>query len=434
MFAGSRSSDSYSDSDGTSATTAKAKRGSGIPKRVLKQLANDIEEAGGIQSFDVGLNQGLNILLDAGDSECYGIRGAAIRRQITNKVAKWKRLSPSQYEKNLFKLQVQPASSRAKSSIVKLHSDPKKRRTKRVVIQESIEEKSPVKFTWTDFDIVQNQILQQALGKAPFQNTTPQKLDQPDNLEVFSNERKKPATMPINKSEYYSRSFFVHACYCVSSTHPFHSVCPCFALPGCKGSNTIHIMPDQCGDAGQGLHCFWLWGHNHDHKEYEGVSVEIMADNRDVALNYYEMYFEEGTNKAYLTKPLMQAPFRDDKAEYETKVADLVLRKGHDHARAQVSKQMEKTIQYPVQFPTGYQLSQRCFAGARVGLEGETMKAKKNQVMYRKAAAPAAAGAAAVQALHVCVTWSFVNLATVKEMGVDADDGVALMTAGFAGL
>jgi hypothetical protein len=100
----------------------------GLAKRVCKQLAEDIERSGGIHRFDKGVKQGLNVLLEAGDSECYGKRGSKVQRKITQNVSHWKTLSPAKYASVLFKLGVTPANAQPKGEIEKLVKYPKKGR------------------------------------------------------------------------------------------------------------------------------------------------------------------------------------------------------------------------------------------------------------------------------------------------------------------
>lgn len=102
-----------------------------IPGATLKQLAEDIERAGGIKNFDKGLKQGLNILLDyrtydEEDPECYGIRGSPLRNRISKKVAYWKKVPTEQYVKILGKLGVLPASHRSKDEVSQVTVSAKK--------------------------------------------------------------------------------------------------------------------------------------------------------------------------------------------------------------------------------------------------------------------------------------------------------------------
>jgi hypothetical protein len=76
-----------SDVESTASIGTNGSRRTSIAKPVLKQLFYDIEHSGGIQDFDKGLNQGLNILLDKGDPLIYGTRGDSTRRQLTCKVS-----------------------------------------------------------------------------------------------------------------------------------------------------------------------------------------------------------------------------------------------------------------------------------------------------------------------------------------------------------
>jgi hypothetical protein len=133
----------------------------GLAKRVYKQLAEHIERSGGIHHFDKGVKQDLNVLLEAGDSECYGKRGSKVRRQIAQKVARWKTLSLAKYASVLFKLGVTPSDTRPKGEIEKLVKYPKKRVPKTVVVHEDEDEnKAPaIPYERTSCNFIQKQIL-----------------------------------------------------------------------------------------------------------------------------------------------------------------------------------------------------------------------------------------------------------------------------------
>jgi hypothetical protein len=133
----------------------------GLAKRVCKQLAEDIERSGGIERFDKGVKQGLNVLLEAGDSECYGERGSKVRRQIAQKVARWKTLSPAKYASVLFKLGVTPADARPKGKIEKIAKYPKKKAPKTVFVHEDEDKNAApaIPYERTSSNFIQKQIL-----------------------------------------------------------------------------------------------------------------------------------------------------------------------------------------------------------------------------------------------------------------------------------
>lgn len=150
-----------------------------IPRQVLKQLFYDIEHAGGIQTFDKGLHQGLNILLDKGDPKIYGLRGDYIRKTLSNKVCKWKALPIEKYHHRLFKLQLQPAQILPKSNILRL--EPKKQK-KRTVSGRTLEDSVPCEIAyeadllplhWTDTHIVQEQQKKSAAQRSKLPRTGP---------------------------------------------------------------------------------------------------------------------------------------------------------------------------------------------------------------------------------------------------------------------
>lgn len=132
----------FADGDGESVVGSRSTRFASrqkLPGSTLKQLAEDIEHAGGIVEFDNGLTQGLNVLLDLrtyGDSDLniYGKRGSKLRERVRKKVAKWRLLSVEEYLVILSKLGVLPASARQKQSLIKLsRGTAKEPKTKDVV-------------------------------------------------------------------------------------------------------------------------------------------------------------------------------------------------------------------------------------------------------------------------------------------------------------
>jgi hypothetical protein len=192
----------------------------GLAKRVCKQLAEDIERSGGIHRFDKGVKQGLNVLLEAGDSECYGKRGSPLRRQIAQKVARWKTLSPAKYASVLFKLGVTPADARRKGEIEKLVKYPKKRAPKTVVFHEDKDEKAApaIPYERTSSIFIQKQILN---GFAD--------VNVPQRYRKIDPERTPENKMPHIKSESAMKGTCIRqpCMYVASSSH--HSSVSCYA-------------------------------------------------------------------------------------------------------------------------------------------------------------------------------------------------------------
>jgi hypothetical protein len=119
-----------------------------LPKHILKKLFGDIERAGGIQEFDKGLSQALNILLDKGDPAIYGARGDRQRKRLSNKVTQWKNLPTAKYNRKLHQLGLSPAASLPPKTIQRLspkEKTPPKQRQQRSVasIPEEIGIESP---------------------------------------------------------------------------------------------------------------------------------------------------------------------------------------------------------------------------------------------------------------------------------------------------
>jgi hypothetical protein len=158
----------FADGDGESRSTSFASR-SQFDAGTLKQLAEDIEYAGGIKEFDKGLTQGLNLLLDLrtyvvkegeADHNIYGERGSKLRERIRKKVAKWKSKSPEEYLLTLSKLGVLPASARKKENISKLVPGIAKIPKKVQIVEDIVDQAPPVARSpapparsWLDDDI-----------------------------------------------------------------------------------------------------------------------------------------------------------------------------------------------------------------------------------------------------------------------------------------
>jgi hypothetical protein len=95
-----------------SGTTGTVGRSRGLPHHICKELANDIEAAGGIHNFDRWNSRACEQLCNTKPLS-YGASNSALRRQIQNKVAYWKSFSKSQYkEKVLFAFGIVPLDDR----------------------------------------------------------------------------------------------------------------------------------------------------------------------------------------------------------------------------------------------------------------------------------------------------------------------------------
>jgi hypothetical protein len=199
----------------------------------------------------------------------------------------------------------------------------------------------------------------------------------------------------------------------------------------------IIVRPDVPGDQGHGLYVFPFWGLTINEVDYDGVSLEVLADGRDIRANSFTLKFEENTNMAILTKPLMEAPFRMDQAEYDTIVTEVELRKAHAKARAAYAKKSkeETTLTYDVILPSNYKLSQRVLPRGATGVTGEFVLAESNPLAYFKATGALDTAGRAIMGLHPRMTWQFVDMNSAKEMRLPtADPGQALLDRAFRGL
>lgn len=199
----------------------------------------------------------------------------------------------------------------------------------------------------------------------------------------------------------------------------------------------IIIDLDHPGDQGEGLNVIKFWGHGVGHFEHSGVDVQLVIDMADYEQDLYDLSFMEGSNKAVLSKPLMESTYFD-KREYETIVPDAVLRKGHDAARAAFlkltrSSPESKIKKFDVIFPTGYQLTQRVFNNP-TGVDGEYISAVPDLITYRKNTGYTNAGGVAIYQIRSRLSWKFTNLAAVQEIDTGAARGRATVAAAYAGM
>ena len=107
-------------SDLSASTGASNSTRSNLPKWVEKQLAEDIEAAGGLRIFDKGKTQGLSELLDhraitLEEPEVFGLRGSDLRLKVRSKVNRWKQWDDKKYFAKLAQLGVKPAVARKKT-------------------------------------------------------------------------------------------------------------------------------------------------------------------------------------------------------------------------------------------------------------------------------------------------------------------------------
>ena len=77
-----------------------------LPCWAKKQLAQDLEGAGGLRGFDKGKTQALKEICDyrtytLEQPEFYGKSGSKLRRQVSQKVTKWKKGTDKDYYKEL---------------------------------------------------------------------------------------------------------------------------------------------------------------------------------------------------------------------------------------------------------------------------------------------------------------------------------------------
>jgi hypothetical protein len=206
-------------------------------------------------------------------------------------------------------------------------------------------------------------------------------------------------------------------------------------------NNVIYMNPEIPGDQGEGLHMCKFWGLAHGTDEYDGVIIDLPVDYFDHEDDVYSIYFEEGTNKAVFSKPLLASPWRNDKALYDARMAAAAgdhayIRKGLDAARAFYNKKTTegKQKKFDLVFPAGYQLSQRVWPPNVVGIEGEPMMGSKKSWAWVKQLGRNDANGDAMVYYPQVIQWKFVNLASRKEMQAAGGGTRAAQDEAFVGI
>lgn len=206
-----------------------------------------------------------------------------------------------------------------------------------------------------------------------------------------------------------------------------------------QGNNVIYMNPDLPGDQGEGLHMCKFWSFPHGTDEYDGVIIDLPVDYFDVEDDMYSIFFEEGTNKAVFSKPLLSSPWRNDKRLYDGRLAgdaNAYIRKGLDAARAFFNKKTTegKQKKFDLVFPHGFQLSQRVWPPNVVGVEGEPILGHKKSIAWAKPLGRQDAAGNDMSYYPQVIQWKFVNLASRKEMTAAGGGTRAALDDAFDGI
>jgi hypothetical protein len=438
-----------SDVDSVASIGSSGSGRSNIPKHILKQLFHDVEHAGGIQSFDDGLKQAVNILLDRGDPAIYGLRGDPVRKRLSNKVTQWKQLPAEKYHRKLYKLGLSPAASLPPKDIRKLkpkEKTPPRHRSPVPSIPEEVENESPEAVRPVHPKVRAREIATDSVTKQILESRSKILTQEKSPTEARMMRGTSPVWFKISSN----------ACIAPCSPPP---ILRALLLAAFKPGNTsiiVDVGSDVTGDQGEGLYVFPITFKRND-VLHEGFELAVLCDCRDVAQDLYELHFKEGTNIARLTKPVLAAPFRMDKAELDLRIlagpgaaANQYIVDGRDASRVIYEKNYQKkgTVAtkktFEVLFDPSVKLSQRAF-GHPVGKDDEWTIAVSLQLIHVKGvgfqiparpATPALAARAAYEpdTFHSQITWRFSNSAKEQELVVAGARGAATVNAALAGL
>jgi hypothetical protein len=167
----------------------------------------------------------------------------------------------------------------------------------------------------------------------------------------------------------------------------------------------------------------------------------FMSDGRDLNSDYYCLEYKEGSNTATLTKPLLPAPLRFDKAEYEYKEPNRHYQIGHDVVRNAFQQLPEdKRVQkFTLQFETGVKLTEIPYLPTTVGaptINGDTGQRQAHpwmMIYHRNSGITTATGQMIDN--HYRVIWRLADQSKAHQLEVRANSaGARAAQAAYQGL
>jgi hypothetical protein len=168
----------------------------------------------------------------------------------------------------------------------------------------------------------------------------------------------------------------------------------------------------------------------------------FMTDSRDLNENFYCLEYKEGSNTATLTKPLLPAPLRFDKAEYEYKEPNRNFQVGHDVARNAFQQLPEdKRVQkFILQFDADVKLTEIPYLPTNVGppiINSDTgqRQAHPYMMIYHKQSGNVTVTGQMMIDSHYRVYWRLADQSKALKLEVQANNaGARAAQAAYQGL
>jgi hypothetical protein len=204
-----------------------------------------------------------------------------------------------------------------------------------------------------------------------------------------------------------------------------------------EGRRIIDIDPSYPGDQGEGVFAFNIANFRFGgHSWKEAIELEMLADNRDVEQDLYNIVYFEGSNEAILSKPILPAGFQLDAAEYDPRQANKDVLEGHQQSRTAYSKMpaSKQVKEYVLRFKHDVKLTEVPFgAGGVGGNKDEPIVAEPKMVIYRKGTGKFS-GEHEIMTVHTRVTWKFGDSTRAISLTASDRPGQKASDEAFAGL
>jgi hypothetical protein len=168
----------------------------------------------------------------------------------------------------------------------------------------------------------------------------------------------------------------------------------------------------------------------------------FMSDGRDLNNDCYCLEYKEGSNTATLTKPLLPAPLRFDKAEYEYREPNRHYQVGHDMVRNAFQHLPEdKRVQkFTLQFEAGVKLTEIPYLPTTVGaptINGDTGQRQAHPCMmvYQRNSGVTTAAGGQINDIHYRVIWRLADQSKAHQLEAQANTaGARAALAAYQGL
>jgi hypothetical protein len=350
----------------TGFTPATRTNAAGLPLHVQKSLLQDIEESGGLGLASFGLTSSCSAKAFALKNICnrrsdiYGVVGSERRRQVQNKVSRWKCLEQADYYLLLANLGVRPAQGRTLST--ERSSSPPHPPHKKPLVSKST---SPADTESTSrFPPQDHRQLLSARGPVPLpprSSATPTPGEKRATLLPTDRSMATRHLFPLLEDDDYGTTRDNGATLLLACIRLFFSPC----VLSCKFTDIIDVNVTR-PERNREVKVFHLNSVNIDGALHDGYEIAVYGDMRDVGADKYKAWFR-GRNEVLVQVPLMEVVFLHDPVCF---INCARTQESHDVARSRILKdERSQTRRLLLRFPENLELTNSVFSPK--SLDGE---------------------------------------------------------------